>query len=173
MKIQLPKVGMRMVKTVISAFISAMIGLLRGQPPFYSMIAAILCMQKEPAKGVQVAVNRTIGTLIGGAFGFLLLLAEEYTVLEAYTFWYYLVVSLCLIPLIYFTVLIQKPSSSYITCVVFLSITVSHVSDVNPYLFVFNRILDTLVGIFASLGIDRLFPYRPQNPQEEIEQEQE
>ena len=160
MKVKLPGVGMRMVKTVIAVFLSAMIGFLRDQPPFYSMIAAILCMQKDRQKGVQLAVNRTIGTLIGGAFGLVLLLIEQNTPLKAPTLFYYLVVSLCVIPLIYITVLIKKSSGSYITCVVFLSITVSHVTDVNPYLFVFNRVLDTLVGIFLALAVNKIIPYR-------------
>ena len=78
----------------------------------------------------------------------------------AHTPLYYLIVSLCIIPLIYVTVLIKKSSASYITCVVFLSITVSHVTDSNPYLFVFNRVLDTLVGIFLALAVNKIIPYR-------------
>ncbi|MCI8501878.1 MAG: FUSC family protein [Oscillospiraceae bacterium] len=162
MKKKLPKVGMRMIKTVIAVLISAMIGFLRDQPPFYSMIAAVLCIQKDQAAGMRAAFNRTVGTLIGGIFGLLLLLAEQNTPLEALSPLYYLIVSLCLIPLIYITVLINKTAASYITCVVFLSITVSHVTDENPYFFVLNRVLDTLVGIFVALAVDRLIPYRIQ-----------
>ena len=158
---------MRMIKTVIAAFLSAMIGFLRGQPPFYSMIAAILCMQKDHQKGVQVALNRTVGTFIGGAFGLILLLIEQNTPLMAHTPLYYLIVSLCIIPLIYVTVLIKKSSASYITCVVFLSITVSHVTDSNPYLFVFNRVLDTLVGIFLALAVNKIIPYHKNDNDEE------
>ena len=160
MKVQLPKVGMRMVKTVIAAFLSALIGFLRDQPPFYSMIAAILCMQQDRAQGVKVALNRTIGTLIGGAFGLGMLLVEQNTPLKALTPLYYLVISICIIPLIYITVLIKKAPSSYISCVVFLSITVSHVTDANPYVFVFNRVLDTLIGILMALAVNEILPYR-------------
>ena len=58
---------------------------------------------------------------------------------------------MCIIPLLYVTVVLKKTTASYITCVVFLSITVSHAADVNPYLFALNRMADTLIGIFVSL----------------------
>ena len=45
-------------------------------------------------------------------------------------------------------------SASYISCVVFMSITVSHAMDVNPYLFAINRMIDTLIGIFVALFIN-------------------
>lgn len=52
------------------------------------------------------------------------------------------------------TVLVKKTSATYITCVVFLSITVSHGLDLVPYVFALNRILDTLIGIFISLFVN-------------------
>ena len=67
----------------------------------------------------------------------------------------YLLVSLMVIVLIYITVLLRETSASYITCVVFMSVAVSHGMDVNPYLFAFNRILDTLIGIGVSLAVNR------------------
>ena len=42
----------------------------------------------------------------------------------------------------------------YITCVVFLSVTVAHGIDVSIYEFALNRILDTLIGIVVSLGVN-------------------
>ena len=40
------------------------------------------------------------------------------------------------------------------TCVVFMSITVSHGADVNPYLFALDRCIDTLIGIAVSLCVN-------------------
>ena len=37
---------------------------------------------------------------------------------------------------------------------VFLSVTISHGADVNPYLFAINRIIDTLIGIAVSLAVN-------------------
>ncbi|MEG1442147.1 MAG: FUSC family protein [Oscillospiraceae bacterium] len=153
-----PKIGMRMIKTAIAAFICAMLGYFRGQLPFYSMIAAILCLQPSLEKSTTIALNRTIGTFIGGAVGFVVLLLVNHAHIIVNVPSYYLLISICLIPLIYLTVLLEKTPSSYITCVVFLSITISHISDELPILFVMHRIMDTLIGIGVSLLINRILP---------------
>ncbi len=157
-KRRLPGIGLRIIKSSIAVLLCFGVYFLRGQRgvPFYSAIAAILCMQPYVANSLKVGVNRIIGTLIGGAAGIPVLLLElRFFPGEGNPFKYVLV-SLVLIPLIYITLLLKKPSASYITCVVFLSVTVSHVTDPNPYLFALNRTLDTLIGIFISLGINAL-----------------
>ena len=153
-----PKIGMRMIKTVIAVMICFTIDYFRDQSPFYSAIAAILCMQPDVKNSVRVAKNRTIGTLIGGTWAVVLIFLEQSTALEPLTLVYYLVTALFVIPLIYTTLLWDKRTASYITCVVFLSVTVSHISDGNPYLFAANRVLDTLIGIFVSLAVNKLLP---------------
>ena len=42
-----PKIGLRMIKSAVAVFLCFVIYLLRGQHgmPFYSAIAAVLCMQ--------------------------------------------------------------------------------------------------------------------------------
>lgn len=67
------------------------------------------------------------------------------------------------IPIIYTTLLLKKKNASYFACVVFLSIVVNHIGDNNPYLFVFNRVLDTLIGIFLSLIINQIHIPRHRN----------
>ena len=43
-------IGMRIIKTVLAVFICSIIGWLRGEMTFFSMIAAVLCMQKSAEK---------------------------------------------------------------------------------------------------------------------------
>ena len=43
---------------------------------------------------------------------------------------------------------------SFLVCVVFLSIALTHSFDVNPYIFVFNRVLDTFIGIGIGLAVN-------------------
>lgn len=152
----MPKIGMRILKTFIAVYLCFLIYLLRGEQgsPFYSAIAAILCMQPYVSNSFKVAMNRTLGTFIGGAMGLVLLIFERQFIPVTMPALQYLIVSLCVIPLIYFTVSIKKPTASYITCVVFLSITVTHGADVNPLIFTIDRIIDTLMGIFVSLGVN-------------------
>ena len=98
-------------------------------------------------------MNRVVGTLIGGLAGMLLLAGEQRLHLQG-TLIHALLVSLGVMLIIYVTVLLNKKSASYISCVVFMSIVVSHVTDADPYLFAFNRILDTLIGIAVSFALN-------------------
>ena len=43
---------------------------------------------------------------------------------------------------------------SYFSCVVFLSIVVNHVADSNPYLFLWNRLLDTIIGSIIGITVN-------------------
>lgn len=151
----MPKIGMRIIKSAIAVFICFLISMIRGQGiVFYSAIAAILCMQPYVSNSLKVAKNRIVGTLIGGIFGMIVLMVQRMIIPSDMMILNYLFISIAIIPLIYITVIVEKPSASYITCVVFLSVTVAHGIDVSIYEFALNRILDTLIGIVVSLGVN-------------------
>lgn len=151
-------IGLRMVKTAVAVFICAIIGYWRGQVPFYSMIAAVICMQASTDESFMMAIDRTIATLIGGLIGLGVLLLLQAIPVQALTPLYYLVVCIMLIPVILVTVLIKKPSITYLTCVVFLSVTVTHISNETPAAFAFQRVADTLIGIAVALVINLVIP---------------
>ncbi len=152
------RVGMRMIKTVIAVFICSIIGWLRGESPFFAMIAAVLCMQTSTEKALVASINRTVGTLIGGALGVALLWAETLVHLQHHMPLYYLAVSVALIPIISIAVAIRRPSAAAFSCVVFLSTMVQHVGDAVPYAYALNRMLDTMVGIVVSLLVNLILP---------------
>jgi len=162
----MPKIGMRIIKSSVAVLLCFVIFLIRGDGiPFYSAIAAVLCMQPYVSNSRKVAFNRTVGTFIGGIFGMVVMMIENRFIPPEIPILKYLLISAVIIPLIYVTVLVKKTSASYITCVVFLCITVSHGLDANPYLFTINRILDTLIGIFVSLGVNAFHLPRRKNSQ--------
>lgn len=96
----------------------------------------------------------------------------------------YLLISLCILPLMYIaeavkktriSALLKKPelkslfpiapfvfladfmrksALTNITCVAFLSVTITHGSDSTINAFAMNRILDTLIGVFVSFFIN-------------------
>lgn len=153
----MPRIGMRIIKSAVAVFICFLIYLVRGKGmPFYSAIAAILCIQQGIESTKKVGLNRTIGTLIGGAFGVIVLLLERRFIPEAMPELRYLLTSVTIIPLIYTTIVLEQQTASYISCVVFLSVAVNHGSDVVPYAFALNRVIDTLIGIFVALGINSI-----------------
>lgn len=143
-------IGMRVTKTVIAVYTCFLISFFREGLPFYSAIAAILSMQTDSKDSFEVGKNRIKGTIIGGVYGFLAIILVNFIGVEIFGHIHYLVLSLFLIPIIYTNVHLKTYTSTYISCVVFLSITVAHGGDSIPMYFALNRVIDTLIGIGVS-----------------------
>lgn len=158
LKIALPPIGMRIIKSAAAIAICYLVSFVRGNSGivFYSQLAALWCIQVYISNSRKNAVQRFIGTIIGAVYGLIFLLLEEkmnFSVGKNQAV-NVLVISCMIIVVLYTTVLIKKKQASYFSCVVFLSIVVNHVSDSNPYLFVWNRFLDTVIGIIIGIGVN-------------------
>lgn len=153
----LPPIGMRIVKSSVGVMLAFVTYFLRGcqGTPFYTALSVLWCMRPYNADSKNMAIQRTTGTLLGGLFGLIVIIIDLHTPLYQNEFARFMVIGLCIIPIIYTTVFIRRRNASYFACVVFLSITVMHITDPNPYLFVFNRVLDTLIGIAISIAVNR------------------
>lgn len=157
-KRKFPGIGLRIIKSAIAVALCYLVSFLRGNSGivFYSQLAALWCMQVYVVNTRNNAIQRTIGTIIGALYGLLFLLVKQQVfipgpmeeLIDA------LAISLMLIAVLYTTVLIKKKQASYFSCVVFLSIVVNHMTDANPYLFVWNRFLDTMIGIAIGIGVN-------------------
>ncbi|MDO4541910.1 MAG: HAD hydrolase family protein [Bacillota bacterium] len=155
-KHHLPKIGMRIFKTTVAVFICLIISLFRGDNaiPFYSAIATVLCMQPYVGNSVKVALNRVYGTIIGAIYGCLVLLAEIYLLPQEPIEAHYLLVAVAIVPVIYTTLVFKQKAASYIACVAFLSVTITTTVDISPFLFAFERVMDTIIGIVVALVIN-------------------
>ena len=157
----LPPIGARIVKSSLGAAICILIYYIRellpigGGIPFYSILAVLWCVQPYTTSTLRMAQQRTIGTLLGAAYGlvFLLFFGLFESVPKMVV---YLTACAMLVPILYTTVLLDKRNASYFSCVVFLTVSINHSFDVNPYLFVFNRVLDTLVGIGVGVLLNSI-----------------
>ena len=157
-KRKFPGIGLQIIKSAIAVALCYLVSFLRGNSGivFYSQLAALWCMQVYVVNTRNNAIQRTIGTIIGALYGLLFLLVKQQVfipdpvekLIDA------LAISLMLIAVLYTTVLIKKKQASYFSCVVFLSIVVNHMTDANPYLFVWNRFLDTMIGIAIGIGVN-------------------
>ncbi len=158
----MPKIGMRLIKTALAVFLCFIIYQIRGEGiPFYSAIAAVLCMQREIEDSKEKGKSRMLATLIGGIAGMGILYLFKYYGIDATSWLCYLLVSVSLIPLIYTTVLLKQPDCAYISCVVFLCICISHGNDADPFAFALNRMLDTWIGILVAIGVNAFhLPHR-------------
>ncbi|MCR5656957.1 MAG: FUSC family protein [Butyrivibrio sp.] len=149
---------MRIIKSAIGVLICFAIYFLRGKQgaPFYSALAVLWCIQNQTKNTVGNALQRTIGTGIGAAYGLVYILVKQQFPVLGDSFLHYAIISLALIPIIYTTVVIKQKTASYFSCVVFLSIVVNHLMDENPYIFVLYRSMDTLIGIFVALILNSI-----------------
>lgn len=151
-----PRIGQRIIKSAVGVFICYLIYFITGRDgiPFYSMIAVLCCIQPYTNKTIQVAMQRATGTLIGAFFGLITILIEIYA-LDIYdSFIGYLLNASFIIPIIYATVLMHRQDTSYLSCVVYLSIAVNHITDANPFIFVGNRVIDTFIGIAVGIAVN-------------------
>lgn len=157
----LPHIGMRIIKSALGVLVCFAIYFLRRKQgtPFYSALAVLWCIQNKTENTWGNAIQRTIGTFIGAVYGLIYILIKLHFFNFEDSFIHYAAISAALIPIIYTTVVINQKKASYFSCVVFLSIVVNHLMDENPYLFVLNRSLDTLIGIFVGLvlNLDLIF----------------
>lgn len=159
---------MRIIKSATGVLLCYLIQYLRGGQGivFYSQLAVLWCMQDYVSETRAKAKQRTQGTVIGATFGLILTLIHQQIgkfTLSYDDYLYALLVSLFIIAIIYTTVVLEKRQTSYFSCVVFLSIAVNHVGDENPYLFVFNRVLDTMIGILLGVIVNSFSLPREKN----------
>ena len=159
----IPRPGLRIAKSAAAVGLCYLVSLLRpGGIVFYSQLAALWCMQNYVENTRKNALQRFLGTLIGAAYGLLYLLLFP----KISELWNAAVVTGLVGVVLYTTVLIKRKQASYFSCVVFLSIAVNHAKDLNPYLFVWNRCLDTIIGILIGVAVNEFS--LPREKHEEI-----
>lgn len=157
---KLPGIGMRIIKSAIAVSLCVLVNLLRGEEGmvFYSMLAALWCIQMYRTNTLNNAYQRIIGTVVGAVYGliYILIVPTKINIYSLGIILEIISVFISIVLVIYTTVLIRKNQASYFSCVVFLSIIVNHLNDANPYLFVWNRFLDTMIGIVIGVLVNNI-----------------
>ncbi len=147
-------IGMRVMKTALAVYVCFLISLPRGNSPFYSVIAAIISMKNDSIESMNTGISRIIGTLIGGSFGLGTILLINYLDISLFGHFHYLILSLILVPVIYSSIRLHSPSSTTISCIVFISIAVSHIDNASPFMFTINRVVETSIGVLVAIVIN-------------------
>ena len=161
-------IGMRIIKTVVAVFLCGLLAFFREASGFYSMIAAVVCIQNSAGKTIESSVNRMTGTLIGGVAGVLVVYSLDMLGVLYMELLRYAVLSVMLIPIIKLCLAIKKPGCAAMACIVFLCVTVNHSIGDTPAVYSIDRLFETLVGVALACGIDILLPYQPMpSPPEE------
>ena len=149
------KPGLRIVKTFIAVSLAMLISSFRpGEGlPFYSAIAAIICLKSDVEGSREIGINRVIGTMLGGLCGliYLLIVPANYLPVPVEL----ILISLLASIIIWVMAMAGKPKAISIMAIVFLSITINHGNEGNlPFLFAFNRTFDTMVGVISAIVVN-------------------
>ena len=149
------KPGLRIVKTFIAVSLAMLISSFRpGEGlPFYSAIAAIICLKSDVEGSREIGINRIIGTMLGGLCGliYLLIVPANYLPVPVEL----ILISLLASIIIWVMAMAGKPKAISILAIVFLSITINHGNEGNlPFLFAFNRTFDTMVGVIMAIVVN-------------------
>lgn len=163
-------IGQRVLRSALGVGLCFAVYVLRGFQgiPFYSALAALQCMQPYRGSTRRMAVQRLTGTAVGAVFGLVLIVLQQELLVRfscAYLL-YCLAVMAGVTGALCTAVALHRKNAAYFSCVVFLSITMVHIGDSNPYLFVFNRVTDTLLGVAIGMGVNAL--HRPTRKRRDV-----
>lgn len=152
----LPLVGMRIIKSAVAVSICLIIStfLNREEMRIYSSLAALWCIQPYYGDMKKNALQRICGTAVGSVYGVVVTFLEICVLDIRGTIPGFLLVSVFIVLVLWTTVCLKVQTSSYYSCVVFLSITVAHITDSNPWMFIVHRISETLLGIVVGILIN-------------------
>ncbi len=157
---KLPIPGQRILRTMVAVWLCLLVYVLRGRQgePLYAVLAVLQCIQPSTRSTRAVGRKRILGTLIGAGWGLLLLLLEQQlSRLGHEELWlHFSLVGLFTGIVLYFTVLLRVRETAYFSAVVFLVITIKHAQDVSPYVYAFNRTLDTFIGVLVAEVVNRV-----------------
>lgn len=165
MRPELPKVGMRNIKTAVAVVLSYLVFLPLGwllpdyygggQPgPFYACIAAVICMQSSVGQTVHQGISRLIGTAIGGVLGLVILTSD--TLLSAPLFLAMMLGGGTVLS-IWLCNVIKRPAACSISVVVLCVILFNHTGP-ERYLYALNRMFETAVGVMMAVVVNRTLP---------------
>ena len=156
------RIGMRIIKTVISVFLCGLMAFVRNTSALYSMFAALFCIQRSKGQTIQSSINRVLGTLVGGVVGVLTVYSMDTLNILHIDLLRYFLIALLLIPIIEFCLVIKKPDCAGMACMVVMCLAVDPGNK--PAVNSIERLFETLVGVVIACGIDMLLPHHQPQP---------
>ena len=177
-------IGKRIIKTVVTLFIILLIYIFllwidtllnidsssfkapsNMYTPFFAGIAAVYATHRDKKSSINQAKIRSFGSIFGGYFGMFIVLIIEFFFIDLinieasnFVLYYlirYFIVTISLMPLIMITVKLKQVDAVFITCLTYLSVTISARNGGMPVLqFATNRVLSTLIGVGVSLLVN-------------------
>lgn len=152
-KLELPKVGLRNIKTALAVFICmTLFQILDRESAFFACIAAVICMKDTVESSYTIGKNRLLGTFVGGIIGIILVLIIGH--LPITNILKPIITSLGIILSIYIFTVWKRPSAVIISCIVILGIMCSY-SGNDSITYAVKRMIDTSLGVIIAILINK------------------
>ena len=160
LKSHFPRIGARIVKSAFAVGLCLFIYKLIGQDdiPFFLVIAALQGLQPYQREVKEVAVRNVIGTLVGAVCSLFILLTEIFVLVPigASDFWFSFFITLGVAIALYSAVVLGHGESAYFSAVVYLCIIMVHMDNQSPFLYVLQRLVETLLGIGIGMAVNEI-----------------
>ncbi len=160
LKSHFPRIGARIVKSAFAVGLCLFIYHLFGRDdiPFFLVIAALQGMQPYQREVKEVAVRNVIGTLIGAGCALLILVTETFvlTPMDADLFWFSFFITMGVAIALYSAVVLGHGESAYFSAVVYLCIIMVHMENQSPFMYVLQRLVETLLGIGIGMTVNAM-----------------
>ncbi len=173
MKLDMPKVGMRTIKTAVAVVVCYLIflpfallpdgHLLRHISAANACIAAVICMQSSIEQSLSLGVSRIVGTILGGLVGLVGLLLDGW--LGRTSLFTGLVLGGAVVLALWLCLLIKQPAACVMACVVLCVIMLAQ-TGADRYFYVIFRVVESIMGIAVALAVNLLLPnhHRDETP---------
>jgi uncharacterized membrane protein YgaE (UPF0421/DUF939 family) len=114
--------------------------------------------------------ERITGTLIGAFWGAVIVFSDLLPVGDSFrvSVVHYSLLGILTGLVIYSTVLLNIARYALFSAVVFLGISMYHLEDVNPYLHVFYRTLETIIGVGVAIVCQFFSPAQDPRPDDPV-----
>ncbi len=150
----IPLPGLRNIKTALSVLVLLLAYEFTGRSNVSTAItASILCLQDSVSKSITESRDRVISTIAGGLYG----LFFVYFWIGKNEIVYNIGISLSIVLAIYVCNLLKQRDLILNTMFVLIAVAMVPRDEMLPMTYAANRIIDTLIGIFVALIINRYF----------------
>ena len=155
-KLEVPKIGLRTIKTSLSIFFCL---IFLPNAPFFACLTCLFCIQDTIENSYNMAKNRAIGTIYGAIIGLIVMTIFKWMTLNVEVLFLrkliiYISIAIGIIIVIHSNnTFLKMPGAINISCIAFLAITTTHAFGA-PYYYALNRIIETLCGVCISLFVN-------------------
>lgn len=147
--------GQRIIKTAFAVSLSIYVLKILTEDTslyFYAAIAAVMTVQNSMERSYRIGLTRILGTILGGGLAILFLYATKLIGIPVDNI---IIIFIAITIAIKLCVLFNIKEGIIVCCILYLS-SVSIQIDNNFILYVFYRLLATILGIVVALVINKI-----------------